>query len=163
MLLSGCSPVAAWPALIMQGAAQDYAVFIEGQPSAAAQNVSAQDAARAQNSCFDGGCHAALKEQQDAYVHTAFKQEECLACHTADHSDPELTPERSLAMCYACHAEESLGNSHRVGEGVIDPRNGEQVTCLSCHAHHGSENPSFLQLDGRGTLCVSCHTEFVSP
>jgi predicted CXXCH cytochrome family protein len=133
--------------------------FLINSPSALDINIAAQSSF--QSSCFEGGCHADLKVTQEQFVHPIFAQNECLICHTADHTDPEFTPERTLELCVSCHSPESLGNSHVVGLGVVDPRNGEMLTCLSCHGYHSGEYRCVLKMDGRGELCVSCHTKFL--
>lgn len=116
----------------------------------------------AQSGCFEGGCHASLKASQKQFVHTPFEEDQCLDCHTANHADPEFTPERSLELCLSCHSPESLGYTHDYGVGVVDPRNGDMLTCLSCHEHHSAEYRDVLTLNGTGALCVSCHTELIS-
>ena len=43
------------------------------------------------------------------------------------------------------------------GPNVIDPRTKEAMTCLSCHAPHGTPHVSLLTENPQRALCVQCH------
>jgi len=159
--LSACS-VAARPADTTDLSGSD--MLLTGQDQQISLRSSNSDSAlQAQptTDCFAGGCHASLKAKQKQFVHTPFANGECQSCHTADHTDSAWTVERSLALCYSCHPAETLANSHPVGEGVLDPRTGETMTCLSCHETHSADHQDVLKMEGSGELCVACHTEFL--
>ncbi len=118
---------------------------------------------------------------------------ECDSCHTP-HKGPAEGNVRSLsagpshastgtAVCGACHgAGSSLPGGNIVGTigstshatSMTAPPSGTQITCLGCHAPHGSTNPSLLatqvvsiggtgrsvSLDGssgNALLCTACH------
>jgi predicted CXXCH cytochrome family protein len=162
-VLSGCTGIPDQVATGLGTGVQMMDFLLEYPTSLDAKVAVTGAGSEAQSGCFEGGCHASLIDSQEQFVHTAFAQNRCLACHTADHTDPEFTPERTLELCNSCHSTDSFGNSHIVGVGIIDPRNGEMLTCLSCHGHHSGKYSAMLTMDGRGTLCVSCHTNFVSP
>jgi predicted CXXCH cytochrome family protein len=40
---------------------------------------------------------------------------------------------------------------------VIDPRTKRDMTCLSCHAPHGTPHVSLLTDSPQRALCVQCH------
>ncbi len=106
-----------------------------------------------------GRCHA---EQQDALASAAFAHPPgprglCASCHDPHAESTEQlgpTPE----LCSKCH-DFSKHVSHPLGAGVLDPRTGEELGCLSCHAAHGSVQKYFLLDDPHGRLCVQCHTD----
>ena len=49
--------------------------------------------------------------------------------------------------------------SHPTGPSVNDPRTGQPLTCLSCHAPHGSAFPAMLIANPQRELCLQCHTD----
>lgn len=82
---------------------------------------------------------------------------ECNSCHNPHGSNVEkYLIKENLDLCSDCHAD-AHASSHPVGEDVIDPRNGESVTCLTCHTLHGSEYEKYLTLDPKMDLCIQCH------
>jgi len=44
-----------------------------------------------------------------------------------------------------------------VGEDRLDPRNGQPITCVTCHDPHGTEFSYTLRGDQSRGLCVECH------
>lgn len=87
-------------------------------------------------------------------------------CHAMFH-EPEtqlLYTQSDIDLCYRCHPLRGLGNTHPVGEGVLDPNTSQMMTCTStCHLSHTAPYPFLLSLSADGALCVSCHQEFVLP
>jgi predicted CXXCH cytochrome family protein len=58
--------------------------------------------------------------------------------------------------CTSCH--ESQGTfTHPVGEGILDHRNRQIITCLTCHDPKGTDYENNLRLDQNKELCVQCH------
>lgn len=102
-------------------------------------------------------CHFSddTKHKKEFYLtHTEL---ECTTCHDPHSSNEDkYLIEKNLDLCNTCHAEAHKA-SHPVGEGIIDPRKGEQVTCLSCHKLHGANFPDYLPLDPKMDLCIQCH------
>jgi predicted CXXCH cytochrome family protein len=117
-----------------------------------------------QNSCFGSGCHQAFEIGNSDSVHKPFQADQCDKCHSANPHEQRInwTATDELLLCYSCHSIESLGNSHPVGKGVIDPNTNKEVTCISCHSPHYSNHSFQLILDGRGELCLHCHKEFIT-
>jgi len=146
--LSACSGMVGGGGVMLAGP------LPQGQSTAASLSVG-------QTNCLDGDCHASLISEKKQSVHSPFERGECLSCHSGDHQGTFLSPKQTLTLCYSCHAPDSLGYSHPVGTGVTDPRSGEMLTCLSCHEQHSAVYAHLLPLDGRGQLCVTCHTEFL--
>ena len=117
-----------------------------------------------QKGCFDNSCHANIKPDKPTSEHLPFAKGECELCHSADphHQPINRTPNTEIALCTSCHSLESLGNSHPLGNGVIDPNSGIALSCVTCHSPHYSNHSDQLILDGRGELCVHCHKKFLN-
>ncbi|HXY40984.1 MAG TPA: cytochrome c3 family protein, partial [Vicinamibacteria bacterium] len=81
----------------------------------------------------------------------------CAGCHTGHASDQKpLLKAAPLELCRSCHEQHS-SFSHPFGAGVIDPRTGQDMTCLSCHRPHASAQPHVLVANAQRELCVQCH------
>lgn len=110
------------------------------------------------------GCHektekrTALMERTLKSIRCApVKERRCFECHVPGHSDQPLyfrTDE--IETCSKCH-ESQHEITHPVGEGVIDPRNGRKVTCISCHSMHAAKADFMLSFDRKRQLCIQCH------
>jgi predicted CXXCH cytochrome family protein len=82
---------------------------------------------------------------------------DCTNCHTPHGGDNErFFKKPGVDLCLDCHKDAHKG-SHPVGEKVIDPRTGGQLTCISCHKLHGSDFKPYLPLDPARDLCLQCH------
>jgi predicted CXXCH cytochrome family protein len=81
----------------------------------------------------------------------------CSICH-----EPHQTTNRMLlarddeTLCRKCHTKHAQFG-HPVGPNVRDPRNGQAITCLSCHTPHGSQWSYILIDNPSQALCVRCH------
>jgi predicted CXXCH cytochrome family protein len=118
------------------------------------------------NPCFESGCHAELKTNEAPYKHQPYVEGRCLDCHITYHTEEtqRLYTQSDIDLCYSCHLLAGLGNTHPVGEGVIDPNTNQMMTCTStCHTSHSAPYPYLLSLPPEGELCVSCHQEFIQP
>lgn len=117
-----------------------------------------------ENSCFSGGCHQEFDFKDTDSIHKPFTEKRCSECHFPDphRQRDNWSTADELALCYACHPVESLGYSHPMGENVVDPNTGRDITCITCHSPHYANHSYQLVLDGRGELCVHCHVEFLS-
>ncbi len=83
----------------------------------------------------------------------------CFACHVPGHSDQPLSFRGDgVEMCVRCHTSEH-SSTHPVGNDIIDPRNGEPVTCISCHSMHASRSDFMLTHDRNRSLCIQCHNK----
>ena len=77
--------------------------------------------------------------------------------------------EVSLKICRACHASYWQGATHPVNVRprrgmVIPPRypvlDDGRITCISCHAAHGSNYEARMRRSSKEALCIGCHTEY---
>ena len=88
---------------------------------------------------------------------TPIKERRCFECHIPTHSDLPLNyREDGIALCARCHASQHK-ITHPLGEGVIDPRDGKEVTCISCHSMHNAKDEFMLTFDRNRALCIQCH------
>ncbi|NOZ48573.1 MAG: hypothetical protein GXP37_00830 [Chloroflexi bacterium] len=113
-----------------------------------------------------GQCHA---EQAASFSHTQHAQQlasQCAACHQPHGGDnAALLKERTNTLCEGCHQD--LPHGFHPVSGGRDPLRGEELSCISCHSPHGSDNIADLRASG-DALCLSCHnlqspTAFKSP
>jgi len=96
------------------------------------------------------------KHTDTLYGHkkTANKCNVCHAVHGT--SQIALLKVDGNGVCLPCH--ETQGQfSHPVGEGIIDPRNNQITTCVSCHNPHGTNYKGNLKMSGQEDLCLQCH------
>lgn len=85
------------------------------------------------------------------------RDRECFACHLPLHSGRPLYFKAEVAeACAGCHKSQHE-ISHPAGTGVTDPRNGETLTCVSCHSMHSARAEFMLQFDRNRQLCIQCH------
>ncbi|WP_456430996.1 cytochrome c3 family protein [Thermosulfuriphilus sp.] len=105
-------------------------------------------------------CHPETSKQKEKslYVHPQWGK--CLDCHVGHGSNhPAMLNGDGNAACIQCH--ETQGEfTHPVGEKVIDPRNGQPVTCVTCHDPMGTNFKYNLRLSGEATLCLECHKNY---
>jgi predicted CXXCH cytochrome family protein len=103
-------------------------------------------------------CHDdTMKRHADSpYAHNA-NAKKCNTCHEV-HGSNQLAMVKgdSNKACLACHPNQGQF-SHPVGKNVLDPRNNQMTTCISCHDPHGSEYKGHLKLSGQQELCTQCH------
>lgn len=86
----------------------------------------------------------------------------CLSCHVSGHAAPPAPPllaRPAADLCASCHpvqaAAGKLPSAHRDGSRAFD--------CRSCHSVHGTGTAGRLTLQGKGAVCVDCHTEKAGP
>jgi predicted CXXCH cytochrome family protein len=110
------------------------------------------------------GCHEKV-ERSTALMEKALrsvkcvpiKDRQCFACHIPPHSQNELYfKEDSIKTCAQCHeAEHTI--AHPMGKDAFDPRNGQPITCITCHSMHASKAKFMLIYDRKRQLCIQCH------
>jgi predicted CXXCH cytochrome family protein len=85
------------------------------------------------------------------------KERRCFECHIPTHSDRpfDYRADENL-LCARCHAAQHK-ITHPIGVDVIDPRNGQPVTCNSCHSSHSANAEFMLTHDRKRALCIQCH------
>jgi predicted CXXCH cytochrome family protein len=109
-------------------------------------------------------CHKSTKKKMDS-MERAFKnakcspikERRCFECHIPMHSDRPLNHrDDGIGICARCHAVQHK-ITHPLGNGVIDPRDGTVLTCLSCHSMHSANGEFLLTNDKNRALCIQCH------
>lgn len=87
------------------------------------------------------------------------KSRRCFECHVPMHSlRPWYFKEDAdvIKTCVRCHKKQHRV-THPLGDGVIDPRNGEVITCKTCHSMHDAQAQFMLRFDRERELCIQCH------
>jgi predicted CXXCH cytochrome family protein len=85
------------------------------------------------------------------------KDRKCFECHIPPHSNnPLYFKADSILTCSRCH-EAQHKVAHPIGQEVKDPRNGQPITCITCHSMHSSKSEFMLLYDRKRTLCIQCH------
>jgi len=110
-------------------------------------------------------CHEAT-EKRIAFIERSLtsvkcspiSDRKCFQCHMTKCSSqrPFFFSEDTIAICSKCHIKQH-DVTHPVGPGVIDPRNGQIVTCTSCHSMHSAKADFLLTYDRKRALCIQCH------
>jgi len=105
-------------------------------------------------------CHKAIGEQMRKSVSIHPMKAgggRCTICHEPHQSNQQSLLKGNIeAVCSKCHKGHAQFG-HAVGSSVVDPRNGNPMTCLSCHSPHGSQHRMILRKDPQRALCVDCH------
>ncbi|MFQ6371619.1 DmsE family decaheme c-type cytochrome [Shewanella sp. YIC-542] len=115
--------------------------------------------AAAQNSVCQG-CH---KDAQQMNWHNSVHNLEEVACvdchqiHTAN--DPMLNKLTVNDACSSCHRREKADMNKRSSH----PLKWQQMTCIDCHAPHGSPNEATLKEASVNDTCYGCHAEKRGP
>ena len=110
------------------------------------------------------GCHedtekrtAAMEKSLKSVKCEPVRERKCFECHIPAHSDRPLNYRADeIQLCARCHSSEHK-ITHPLGAGVIDPRNGRIVTCISCHSMHAAGADFMLTYDRKRALCIQCH------
>lgn len=96
----------------------------------------------------------ALKSKREC---EPIKNRECFECHVPKHSRRILNFKQDVfVLCNECHETEHK-ITHPLGADVIDVRNGQPITCVTCHSMHSAKASYMLTHDGKRTLCIQCH------
>ena len=110
-------------------------------------------------------CHADLEERgrNSRSVHPVkVEKGSCTACHQPHFSDSKsLLFAGPIRTCLSCHETQQHG--HPLGSDRLDPRTGEEITCVTCHDPHGTAYPYTLRGDQSRGLCVECHNDDHNP
>jgi predicted CXXCH cytochrome family protein len=105
-------------------------------------------------------CHDDLRQRaeasKDAHPTSFDDGGACGACHQPHSSREEhLLSAGPIRTCLGCH--ETARHGHPLGSDRLDPRTGEEITCVTCHDPHGTEFPMQLRGDQSRGLCLECH------
>ncbi len=85
------------------------------------------------------------------------KDRKCFDCHIPFHSLSLLYFRAdNIQTCVKCHTQQHKV-THPLGQNVKDPRNGQPVTCITCHSMHSSKAEFMLYFDRKRQLCIQCH------
>jgi len=107
-----------------------------------------------------GNCHEATFQRHDS---AKFKHQwtgECTDCHAPHGSNhPSMVKAPINDVCGECHGLHG-SFTHPIGENIFDPRTGQMMTCISCHATKGSEYEFHTRYNGKRDLCVQCHRDY---
>jgi len=75
------------------------------------------------------------------------KDRKCFECHIPPHSNnPLYFRADSIQTCARCHTAQHKV-AHPLGPEAKDPRNGQPVTCITCHGMHSAKAEFMLHLD----------------
>ncbi len=99
------------------------------------------------------------------YVHAIISGAGCVACHDAHASDHDFILKKPInELCTGCHPKiTTRTKGHPVANHPVSAprerrRPDRQLTCVSCHNPHGSQNQVMLiQTKLGGRLCRVCH------
>jgi len=109
-------------------------------------------------------CHENT-EKRTMFMEKAFKslrcvpvkERKCFECHIPPHSqNPLYLTGDAIKTCSRCHARQHKV-AHPLGPNVKDPRNGQPVTCITCHSMHSARAEFMLHFDRKRQLCIQCH------
>jgi predicted CXXCH cytochrome family protein len=85
------------------------------------------------------------------------KDGKCFECHVPPHSErPLYLKEDKIKSCARCH-EGQHKITHPLGRDTKDPRDGQPLTCITCHSMHSSKAEFMLYFDRKRQLCIQCH------
>ena len=112
--------------------------------------------------CFT--CHRDTEKRQISMVKALksircepVKDRKCFECHVPPHSSNPLYFEKDgILTCASCHKVQHKV-AHPMGSKVLDPRNGQPITCITCHSMHSAKADFMLIFDRKRALCIQCH------
>jgi len=109
--------------------------------------------------CFN--CHGEIEKKievmKKSLKRRVHREQACFNCHKPMHSrQPHYFKAEISEVCSSCHASQHRV-THPLGEGTVDPRSGQVMTCIACHSLHEARADFMLQFDRRRQLCIQCH------
>jgi predicted CXXCH cytochrome family protein len=107
-----------------------------------------------------GVCHEETFERHDTSKFKHALTGACNDCHAPHGSNhPAMAKAAINTVCSECHGQHGTF-THPIGEKVLDPRTGQMMTCISCHASKGTDFPFHTRYSGTRDLCVQCHRDY---
>jgi predicted CXXCH cytochrome family protein len=108
--------------------------------------------------CYD--CHSEKQAQVENSKFTHPVASECLTCHSPHGTDQKhQLKENVYNLCTGCHEEQKV--NHPVGRHPLHfatLKNGDEISCVSCHNPHGSDNEKLRKFTGgKMDICNQCH------
>ncbi|WP_434086712.1 DmsE family decaheme c-type cytochrome [Shewanella mesophila] len=115
--------------------------------------------ASAQNTVCQG-CHNDVKQMSWHNSTHNLEEVACSDCHQVHTAnDPVMNKLTVNDSCTNCHVKEKADMNKRSSH----PLKFNQMSCVDCHAPHGSMNESALVKSSVNDTCFSCHTEKRGP
>jgi predicted CXXCH cytochrome family protein len=114
------------------------------------------------DACYD--CHEQRRAQVDSSAVPHPVAGDCLTCHSPHSTRNEHILKKDIyALCSSCHPEYTLNHPvghHPVRFLKIANQGNKEISCVSCHQPHGSQNQSLLNVSGgRMMVCLQCHNK----
>lgn len=108
--------------------------------------------------CYD--CHDKKQAQVESSQFPHPVAGECLTCHSPHGTEQKhLVKEDVYTLCTSCHEDQKI--NHPVGRHplrFVTLNNGQELSCVTCHNPHGSENEKLFTFPGgRLEVCSQCH------
>jgi predicted CXXCH cytochrome family protein len=106
-------------------------------------------------------CHVEKQALIDSAVVQHPVASDCTACHTPhSSSEQHLLKLDVYRLCTECHDTHKI--NHPVGKHplrfVTVEGTGQEISCVSCHNPHGSQNPALVKVGGGPMgICLDCH------
>jgi predicted CXXCH cytochrome family protein len=103
-------------------------------------------------------CHKGFeKKLLKTVVHQPVAKGQCELCHEPHSANnASMLKNNVVDLCKGCHSAQHA-ISHPYGKGVIDPRTGTELDCVSCHDPHSSNEKSLVLYPSDRELCLQCH------
>jgi predicted CXXCH cytochrome family protein len=108
--------------------------------------------------CYD--CHDNKQAQVENSKTPHPVASECMTCHSSHGSDQNHIVKADVyTLCTGCHEDQKM--NHPVGRHPLrfaKLGNGEEISCVSCHNPHGTDNDAmFWAPVSRMEMCSACH------
>jgi predicted CXXCH cytochrome family protein len=108
--------------------------------------------------CYD--CHSEKQAQVESSASAHPVASECLTCHSPHGTEQNhIVKDRVYSLCTSCHEDQKI--NHPVGRHPLQfatLKNGDEISCVTCHNPHGSANEHLLRFPGgRMGVCAQCH------
>jgi predicted CXXCH cytochrome family protein len=110
--------------------------------------------------CFD--CHTEKKDEVETSAVKHKVAGDCVICHSPHATDqPKFLKNDIYKLCTGCHQNYLMNHpvdKHPLRFSKLNKESTEEISCISCHKPHGSENQSLLKASGGSmAVCMQCH------
>ncbi len=112
--------------------------------------------------CAD--CHSEVTDlaEKSKYPHPIVN--DCLTCHSPHSSnETNLLKDKVYNTCITCHDKYGLNHpvvNHPARYRTISENSSSEISCVSCHNPHGSDNRAMMKVaGGRMAICLNCHNK----
>ncbi|MDI6767273.1 MAG: cytochrome c3 family protein [Bacteroidota bacterium] len=112
--------------------------------------------------CYD--CHVETKSTVENSTTPHAVASECGVCHSPHSSNKKTLLEDDIfRICSSCHENYTQNHPierHPVRFTKIEASKDEEISCVSCHNPHGSDNKAMMKVaGGRMAICLNCHNK----